>query len=756
MSETNNTMVDQETVDQEIASPEAKPKKRRWRMTRRGFLIGAGATGATLALGVYFGTPFARLKIAEMVSEMDMPSSSGGDPLSWFEILPDSRVRLYVPKVEMGQGIHTALGQIGLEELGISTEDFEVMQSGTHTGPGPDMTGGSFSVSALYNPLRETAAMLNLMLRRAAVQELNQPVDKLILQARSVAVAADTAQQISLADLVAKTTEWEVPEVEELALKPQTEFEFIGQPFPRLDIPDKVTGEAVYGYDVRLPNMLYGAVARPPTIEGKMEDVTPMEAREMAGVQEIVLDNDTGFAGVVATSRAEARAAVNAMNVAWDPGRLWQQEELEAIVQVTENPNDGVTVQREGDVRQILETNTTVAAEYRSPFAVHATLEPQAAAADVQKDKAKIWACTQSPGQLRDAVAAAIDMEPEQVELMPTYLGGGFGRKLSIQSAIESARLSKAVGTPVHVGWDRTEAMRYGYFRPPTHHKLYGTVENGRILAMEHQQASGDVAFPFFPEIAATILGADFGAYRGGIIRYDDIPNRQTIAWRCKLPVKTGWWRGLGLLANTFAVESFMDELAHAAGADPVEFRLAHMADSHWAQRMSAVVTAAAEQAGWGKALPEGHAHGIACSTDVDTVVAQVAEISWDEATGQIQVHNVSAAMDCGMTINPDGAIAQVEGNIMWGIGSTLLEEMRIKDGQVDIRNFDGYPLLTMRGAPNIETVLLEAGDGKPRGVGEPPIGPTAAAIGNAFFTLTGTRIRELPMTPEKLQTAVV
>jgi len=209
------------------------------------------------------------------------------------------------------------------------------------------------------------------------------------------------------------------------------------------------------------------------------------------------------------------------------------------------------------------------------------------------------------------------------------------------------------------------------------------------------------------------------------------------------------------LLANTFAVESFMDELAHAANADPVEFRLAHMADSHWAERMSAVVTAAAEQADWGRALPEGHAHGIACSTDVDTVVAQVAEISWDEAKG-IQVHNISAAMDCGLTINPDGAIAQVEGNIMWGIGSTLLEEMRIKDGQVDILNFGDYPLLTMRGAPAIQTVLLEAGDGKPRGVGEPPIGPTAAAIGNAFFSLTGTRVRELPMTPERLQASVV
>ncbi len=330
---------------------------------------------------------------------------------------------------------------------------------------------------------------------------------------------------------------------------------------------------------------------------------------------------------MVADSRAKARAAVNQLEVAWEPGRLWQQPELEAIVTV--GNGNGVTIQDEGDAEGKLREETTLTAEYRTPFAVHAHLEAQAALADVQPDKVRIWCSTQAQGLVRSGVAKALGVKEEIVEVFPTYVGGGFGRKTGADAAVEAARLAKAAGVPVHVGWTREEDMRYGYFRPLTHHMLAGRLDaNGNLIALEHRQASGDVAFDFLPGFLSAVMGADFGAYRGARIRYA-VPNKRTVAWRTPLPIRTGWWRGLGLLANTFAVESFMDELAASAGADPVEFRLRHLLDDDPSQqRMKAVIQAAAEKAGWGAPPPEGRARGMAATLDVDTAVAAVAEIS--------------------------------------------------------------------------------------------------------------------------------
>jgi isoquinoline 1-oxidoreductase beta subunit len=269
-----------------------------------------------------------------------------------------------------------------------------------------------------------------------------------------------------------------------------------------------------------------------------------------------------------------------------------------------------------------------------------------------------------------------------------------------------------------------------------------------------HEQASGDALFGGFPAPVAKILGFDFGSTRGAQILYA-IANRETTVWRQPMPLPTGSWRGLGLMANTFALESFVDELAHAAGADPFQFRLDHLPDDALGQRMGTVLKAAAERSGWGKAQPEGRALGIACGNDGGTVVAEVAQISLDQDTGRIHVHRVVAAVDPGRVINPNGAMAQIEGSIVMGTSAALLEEIIVEDGRIQGGNFDSYPLLRMAQAPEVETVLLEAPDGKPRGLGEPPIGPIAPAIGNALFALTGVRLRRLPMTPERVKAAL-
>jgi isoquinoline 1-oxidoreductase beta subunit len=325
---------------------------------------------------------------------------------------------------------------------------------------------------------------------------------------------------------------------------------------------------------------------------------------------------------------------------------------------------------------------------------------------------------------------------------MPTYLGGGFGRKYGSDVAVAAAKLSQAVGKPVHVGWVRREEFQNGYLRPPTRHLLRATLTNdGRMDTLAHWQSSGEVAAAFVPGFLLAITG-DFGAWRGARIHYG-IPNRYTRTHVVKLPVRTSWWRGLGLLANTFAVESFIDELAHAASADPLEFRLQQLPAGEEGERFRKVLTAAAEKAGWSTPAPAGRARGLACCTDVGTICAQVAEVSVEG--GSIRVHKVTSAIDPGLIVNPDGVKAQTEGAITMGLSSTLIEEARIENGRVHADNFDAYPLITMKDTPDIEVALLQSGN-TPHGVGEPPIGPIAAAVGNAVFALTGQRLRQLPL----------
>ena len=731
--------------------------KRRWRLTRRGFLIGLGVAGAGLAVGAYFGRPVLHGIMAESMAEGEHAGSGfmqlPDDPPLWLEVLEDSRIRLSLTKVEMGQGVHTSIAQIAVEELGISWDDLVVEQADTSSklvdGFG---TGGSFSVATSYAPLRRAAAGMRSLLQREAAAVLAQPEAALRVAGRGFAVVDSPEEKADFYSLAGAVTSWDLPEEEALQLKTADEFTVVGQPVARIDIPDKVTGQAIYGYDMRVPNMLYGAVARPPTLEAKLVGASAGEAAAMEGVEEIVIDLENGFAGVVASSRSAAWSAVKAIETEWDEGYLWQQAEIEALIEP--EGEGGITIQREGNAAGVLGRETAITATYRSPFAVQAPLEAPAALADVQDGQVTVWVSTQSHERAKGLIAEALGVEADMVRVVPTYLGGGFGAKLDTGVAVEAARLSRAAGAPVHVGWDRTEAMLHGYLRPPTKSVLSGALDgNGRIAAMEHRQGSSDVAFSFMPAFMEIVLGADFGATVGARIDYD-VPNRTVTAWRKTLPVWTGWWRGLGLFANTFAVESFVDELALAAGADPLQFRLDHLPDGPAGERKRAVLEAVAELSEWGKAPPEGRARGVACFGS-NTVVAQVADVSVDETSGEITVNRIDCAVDCGLVVNPDGAKAQIEGNVMWGVGSTLIEQAHVKDGRLELNNFESYPLLTMREAPDVRSVLVDAGIETPFGMGEPPIGPVGAAIGNAFTAVTGRRIRTLPMTPARVLEAL-
>jgi len=727
----------------------------RWRLSRRGFLIGMAVTGTALALGIPIGLPVARRRVAELVSGEGILPASDLNPLLWLEMLPDNRLRVFVPKAELGQGTHTGLAQLAADELEMPWERVEVLHASTAQGEDKYRgTYGSQSILGLYEPFRRAAATMREMLRAEAAVRLKQPPNRLLARNGAFEVSGDPKTRITYGELVSGKTNWRLPN-KPATLKAVGAFKFIGQSVPRVDLPPKVKGEAVYGYDFRMASMLYGAVVRPPTFEAKMLSVKSGHALGMPGVVKVVVEE--GFVGVVAKSRSQAAAARDSIEVQWDRGHLWQQAELERIITV--GGRGALVVQSDGDAAAVLAGGPSLTAEYRVGFGAHATLEPQVAVADIKAKGGKIWTSTQWESAVAEHVAKALGVKEKHVEVIPTYVGGGFGRKADTDSvthvAVEAALLSRAVGAPVHVGWDRREDLGHEFYRPMAHYRFSASLDDRkRIKAMVVEQATGEVLLGILPDFVGRAMGIDMGAIAGAYILYD-MPNREFTQWMRKLPIPTGPWRGVGLFPSVFTMESFVDELAHAAGADPLRFRLDHLPRTGIGARLRAVLIKSAEASGWGTPLSAGRARGIACCTYAGTTVAEVGEISLSRDTGKIRLHRVVAAIDCGRAVNPDAVIAQVEGCVTMGTSAALIEEIIVKDGRVVAENFDQYPLLTMDGAPEVRTILVGRGDGRPGGVGEPPIGPVGAVIGNAFFALTGVRLRYLPMTPDRVKKAL-
>ncbi|MDR6220922.1 molybdopterin cofactor-binding domain-containing protein [Deinococcus soli (ex Cha et al. 2016)] len=713
-------------------------------VTRRRVLIGLGSGAGLLVVGVPLALTAGRPALVEFIEENGTgPQDAPRDPDLWFEVTP-AGVTFFVPKVEMGQGIHTALAQIAAEELEVTPEQLTVRQADTARGyaGGTMFTFGSTSVKALYRPLREAAATLRELLREEAARQLGVPAARLTAAGGSFFVAG-SRERIPYAQVVAgKQGEWVIPEVAP-TLKARRDFKRIGRAMPRTDFRDKVLGTATYGYDARLPGMLFGAVARPPRFGARLVSASADAAGRQPGVVRVVIDLKAGFAGVVARTRTQARAALPSLDLRWEGGTTASSADLDAQIQA----GSGSVLRRRGNVRAALSGGTVVQAEYRTPLAAHAHLEPLAALADVQADgRIEVWASTQYPQMVIDDLRGVFGKDRE-VLVHPTQLGGGFGRKAGQHAALEAARLSAAVGKPVHVGWTREEDLQHAFYRPPTHHVLRGSVgADGRLRGVEQFTAGGDIIWgqTGLPEFVRDALGFDPGGLAGQFLPYD-LPAYRVVNRREALPVPTGYWRGLGVLPNTFALESFMDELAHAARVDPLAFRLRHLGSSGDGGRLRTVLDRAARAAGWGTPVAAGRARGVACCLDLNTASALVAEVSVDG--GQVRVHRVTVAVDPGLVVNPDGARLQIQGSVMMALSSALHEELTIQDGRVVESNFDRYRLLPLRDAPEVEVLLIESGE-DPQGLGEPVMGPAAAAVANAVFTLTGQRLRTLPLRP--------
>lgn len=716
--------------------------KKKDTISRRKFFVRGGlGTLGVMAVGTYlFRTPI-RQAIAGAVNTADAPYVGNTDtPIIWFEITKDNNVVLHSPKVEMGQGTFTGLAQMAADELEVSMEQISVVHADSASGNMDSFaTGGSTSISSLWVPIRELAATMREMLKTEAAKKMGTDTNGLKV---ADGIISKEGNKISYAETADGVTDWNVPDTPQL--KPLEVYKFIGKPVARVDLKDKVFGAPIFGMDAVLPDMLYGAVVRPSSIGAVYKGADSSKAATMPGVVKIVEEAD--FVGVVANSLIEAENAKDTIDVKWETERNWQTADIKSMIEV--GKGEAFVIQKEGNPKRVLEDGeNSIISEYWSPIGAHAQLEPNGALANVEGNKATIMISTQVVKVTRDEIAERLDLDKEQVNIVPTFLGGGFGRRLHTPNGMQAALLSKAVGKPVKCFFTRKEEFQNDTFRPPTHHVLKAKLKkDGMIEAIEHNVSSGDVAFgsPILPSLAEPILGADLGAWRGGMIQYGTIPNYRAISWRVKLPFATSWWRGLGLLANTFAIESFMDELAVKAGKNPAEFRLAQIQDDERGRRLKSVIEAAVEKSGYKDEVVAGTAMGLAASTDTNTPCAHVAEVAIRGS--EIIVYKVTCALDPGFVVNPDQVRAQCEGSIIMGMSATMFEKMEVEDGHLTPTIYGPYQIALMKHAPKeIDVVLLQGAD-TPGAVGEPPMGPIGAAIANAVFRLTGERLREMPL----------
>lgn len=710
-----------------------KPNSRRRFLVK--FTIGTGVLVGAFAAGC---NPMRRMLIENMDSLLGDYANEDG-VLTWFEVNADNQIILHSPKVEMGQGAFTALGQLVAEELEVDMDKIRVVHAATLGRPvDPRSTGGSDTISSMWNTLRELAAKLREMMKANAAQIMGVPVSSLTI---NNGVISANGQSLTYGEIVQQATSWEEPK--KVNLKSKKDFKVIGQAVPRVDLMPKILGDPIFGIDVALPEMVFGVVLRPPTIDTEYVSSDASQAQSMPGVIKVVQEKD--FVAVVAQSRPEAEMAARKVKVNWKVNKVWEQEDILAMTKV--GAGKDYLIQKEGSA---IKGEDLLEAEYSTAAGAHAQMEPNGSVVHIDGDKAMVYISTQVPGQTQKEVAETLGMNVEQVEVRPTYLGGGFGRRLHTPNAMQAALIAKAVGKPVHVYYSRKDEFQSAEFRPPTNHIVKGKLDgNGLIESIEHHTSSADALYgnPIAPAPLEMILGSDLGAWSGGLINYKKVPNIRVYAWRLQLPFSTTMWRAPGLMANTFVVESFIDELAHKAGKDPLEFRLSHLSDEGKELGIKNVLKAAAEKAGWGKPLPKGHGLGIAVCAEIGSPCAEIAQVSIEN--GEIRVHKVTCAMDVGLAINPDGIRAQAEGAIIQGMSASMYEKMEVQGGKIVPTIYGPYKIATLKEAPReIDVVILENGE-SPKGVGEPPVGPIGAAIGNAVFAATGKRLRKMPLADE-------
>jgi len=645
-------------------------------------------------------------------------------------------VDVWVARSEMGQGVRTAIPMIVADELGAELGRVRVREALADPRYGQMLTVGSTSVRLGWEPLRKAGAAAREMLVAAGAARWRVPAGA--CRAERGEVLGPGGRRAAFGALAGRAARLPVPD--DPPLRDPATFRLVGRPLHRLDSGEKLTGRAQFGIDVVRPGMLYGAVARAPVWGARMTSFDGTGALRVPGVRG-VHPVSTGLA-VVASSTWAAFRGREKLQVAWEEGPnagLDSDEIRRSLEAGLESPTG--TARKDGAGAAALGgAARRVEAVYQLPFLAHAPLEPMNCTAEVGEGGAEIWAPTQGPQQLQEAVARALGLEARAVVVHTTLLGGGFGRRANPDFAVEAAEVARAAGAPVKVTWDREDDLAHDRYRPASLHRLAGGLDaGGRVVAWTHRVVAPSIleqtlGRPSFapggpPDV---VSGAHDPPYAFPALEVDYALIRTAVpVW---------YWRSVYPSQTAFANECFVDELAAAAGRDPVELRLELLAHD---PRMAAVVRLAAERSGWGRPLPPGRGRGIACHLDVGTRVAQVAEVS--VAEGAVRVHRVVAAVDCGLCVNPDIAAGQIEGGIVFGLSAALHGEITVERGRVRERSLDDYPLVRLDEAPEVE-VHFVASAAPPSGMGEPGVPPIAPAVANALFAATGVRARRLPL----------
>ena len=669
-------------------------------------------------------------------------------PNAWVHIADDNTITLISARSEMGQGVYTSMPMLIAEELNVSLNQIKVAIAPpkavyVNALLGAQITGGSTSVRDGWEKLRTGGAQVREMLISAAAAKWN--VDRSTLRTEKGMVLGAGGKKATYGSLAEAASKLPVPE--KVVLKDPKDFTIVGKRTKRLDTPAKTNGTAQFGIDVKLPGMVYASLEQCPVIGGKVVSFDASKVKGMPGVIDVVQIPD-GIA-VVAASYWQAQKARKALTVVWDEG-AGAKLDHNVVLASTRAAADSAKVipigKPVGDVAAAMKGAVkTVKAEYISPMQAHAPLEPMNFTASYADGKCLLIGSTQFQQGAQGGVAGALGIKPEDIDLQTTFLGGGFGRRLEVDFIVQAAQISKAVGKPVKLVWSREDDMTHDFYRPLGLNQVTAGLDAaGMPVAMHFKTTSQSVT-----QRAFGLPKDTFDAFmaEAAVAGYE-IPNTQHDLVIHDSGMRVGYWRAVSHNMNAFANESFIDELAAAAGKDPYAYRMALLKNK---PRHANVLKLAADKAGWGKPLPAGHFRGIALMEGYDTYMAQVAEVSIKD--GSVVVHRVTVAADLGHMVNPDTVEAQIQSSIVFGMGAGLMQEVTLDKGRVQQTNYNNYPVVRMNEAPKIDIVLVPSTE-KPGGIGEPATALIVPAIANAVFAATGKRVRKLPMTAEAIKSA--
>lgn len=716
-------------------------------ISRRDFL--KGVMGLTVAVSV--DSLGSRLLSAAELQEGQL------QPSAYFTLTPDNLVTVYVPQSEMGQGVRTAFAMIVADELDADWNRVRAEQSPvTDAFNSPlfrmQTTGASSSVRGYYTALRKAGAAGRMMLISAAAQTWKVPEEECETQG-SVVRHKKNGRKLAYGKLALKASQLPVPK--EPVLKKEGEFTLMGKPMARLDIPEKVAGTAVFGLDFTTDGMLHAVTAKPPAYGAKLLSFDEEAAKGIKGVEKVV--SSPGGVTVFAKTLYAAFKGRDAVKAKWDEGThpSLSTESIEQHFMEGLDKPGGVAINK-GDVKKALEgAEKKVTATYYVPMVAHMTIEPINCTAYVQKDRCDVWAPTQGQTLAKAVASKLSELPPDKVFIHTTMIGCGMGRKAASDFVAEAVTASKTVGKPVKIVWSREDDIKYDLFRPAACHRIEAGLDGqGRVVGWSHKLACGSIGKGY----GAVKDGVDpfslWGILGGGPFQCDtayDIPNFRVEQYLSDLPMPVSPWRSVQNAPNAFGMECFMNELAHEAGKDPIEFRMQFLGNNMRARR---VLQTVAEKGGWGQSMPKGKGRGMAFHYCFGTFVAEVADVTVNEEDGTFKVNRIVAAVDCGPVVNPDPLVAQMEGGIIMALSTTMKEQVEFARGGVKSSNFDNYKLITMRDVPKIEVHIIKSSD-PIGGIGEPPVPPVAPAVINAIFNATGARVRRIPITANVLMAAI-